>query len=176
MSEHRRTLLRIFAIMAGAVLVLLVVLPAVYRSRMVGGEAPVIGDMRTMSSAQAAYAASNGEYYDRPACLARPSGCLRGWDDTKPTFLDPGLAALGIRNGYARFFHAGPPVARQEIEARRLSPTSLRAFAYVARPLTAGARTFCVDARGMVCDTLGSAGLMPDPKDGVCPAECRPLH
>lgn len=56
------------------------------------------------------------------------------------------------------------------------SPSSLRGFAYVPRSVKPGGRTFCVDARGFVCYTPAPAGVMPDPVDGLCPAECKRLN
>jgi len=174
MSRKHR-LIGISTGVAGVVVVAFVSLPSWCRSRMHRGDNPVIGDMRTMISAQSVYAFQNGDYYDSPACLAHPSKCLPGWDASKPAFLGDDLASLTIRGDYARSFHPGPPAPPDEIEARGLSPSSVTTWAYVARPLRTGWRTFCADARGIICHSPGSAGGMPDPKEGVCPAQCEPL-
>ena len=60
-------------------------------------ESWVVGDVRTVVSAQFAYQAANGGYFDgNLMCLAKPVNCIRGYGNRKPRFLDkPRLVIKG---------------------------------------------------------------------------------
>lgn len=154
-----------------------IVIPSWLRSRVQGGESPVIGDARSVLSAQTAYASANGGFYDTLECLAAPRSCIPGYAAGGPSFIDESLASLGSRHGYAGRFHPGPRPSAQEIEKAGASPTSVRAFAYVLvpeKPGETGVRSFCVDSQGVLCSRLD--GTMPPISDGRCPAGCPPLQ
>ena len=125
---------------------------AVLRTLPVPGESPVIGDVRTVLSAMAAYASQNGGLYEgRLGCLARPTDrCLAEYPTDAPVFLDERITGLEARDGYRRTFHPGAGVPEAEIKEKRASPTSVVSWAYVAIPLDAesGSRSFCVDDTG----------------------------
>jgi len=159
-----------FVLVVGAVVVvvLAVAVPSLLRARLSPGEAPWIGDTRTVISAQTAYAAANGGFYDgRLQCLSEPSTCIPGYTRDAPIFLDPALGSLQTKSGYKRFLYPGPPASRDDIASAKASPTSVRGFAYVAAPADAGRRAFCGDASGIVCFTPN--GTMPKIEDGRCP-------
>jgi hypothetical protein len=153
-----------------SVLVGAIVIPSLLRIAVEPPESAPIGDTRTIISAQQAYSSVNGGYYDgRLECLAGPSQCIPGY--TGPAFLDESLASLRPKSGYRRELHAGPQLgAAGESEAGgKVSPSSVRAYAYVSFPDVpgkAGARAFCGDASGIVCST--SDGRTPAVKDGAC--------
>jgi hypothetical protein len=140
-------------------------------------ESAVIGDMRTVVSAQAAYQGVNGGYADGAlSCLARPAACIPGYGGFPPRFLDDELASLRQRKGYRRFFHPGP---RPEEVPRSSSPTSVRTWAYVAVPVDpdyTGGRGFCTDSRGYIC--FKTDGTPPSLRpDGTCDLDsCRVLQ
>jgi hypothetical protein len=120
-------------------------------------EERTLRDIRTLSAAEQAYAGTNHGYYDLPLRLRYSPPLLSGPSE-------------GRWSGYVRRFHPGPPPDGETIEHAVVSPSSLRSFAYVARPLdpgTTGRRTFCVDATGLIRFTLEER--LPDPVDGVCP-------
>jgi hypothetical protein len=159
-----------FVLLVGAVVVvvLAVAVPSLLRARVSAGEAPWIGDTRTVISAQTAYAAANGGFYDaRLQCLNEPSTCIPGYTRDAPVFLDPALASLQTKSGYKRFLYPGPPASRDDIAIAKASPTSVRGFAYVAVPVDTGLRAFCGDADGRICFTPN--GAMPKVEDGRCP-------
>jgi type II secretory pathway pseudopilin PulG len=150
-----------------------IAIPSLFRARVSANEAAAIGDVRTVISAQAAYAAANGGFYDEPACLGRPETCIPGYQG--PSFLSAEMAALTARSGYDRTFHAGPP-ADASRSAQPISPSSLTSFAIVLVPSTpgrTGVRAFCGDASGQVCYT--GDGSAPEVLDGMCQA-CQPLY
>jgi hypothetical protein len=73
----------------------------------------------------------------------------------------------------ARRFHPGPSLTAEEAAQAKASPSSIRGFAYVAVPEKVGetgVRAFCGDDRGVFCFTR--TGVMPEIKDGRCPAAC----
>lgn len=116
-------------------------------------EAAVIGDMRILVSAQAAYQSANDGHYDGSLrCLSEPhAGCIPGYPANAPTFLDPAISSLAPKSGYLRTFTAGPPPAR--LDPKRSSPTSVTGYSYGARPEKhgeTGYRSFLVDETGLV--------------------------
>jgi hypothetical protein len=72
--------------------------------------------------------------------------------------------------GYVGRFHAGPPVSPDVIAERKLPPTSVSSFAWVAAPETpfkTGIRGFCADDTARICFTRD--GRMPSLVNGRCP-------
>jgi hypothetical protein len=125
-------------------------------------ESGAIGDMRTMISAQWAYAQASGGGFGTPECLVAPRECMKGYDG--PVFLDETFLPL-VRNGYVRIFYAGP-----SLDARAAT-TILRGYAYVAMPEEAGVtggRGFCGDDTGVIRAIPGTR--LPIVVDGRCPA------
>ena len=136
----------------------------------------VVGDMRTVVSAEMAYSAANASFFDTLACLEKPSACLSpaigaDW----PQFISSEIASLEPRNGYDRSFHPGPPPSAEQVKWPGLSPSSVSSFAYVAiptRPGVTGTASFCADSTGRVC--RHEEGGMPPVVDGLC-EPCKPL-
>jgi len=80
-----------------------------------------------------------------------------------------------VRHGYEFTFVPGSPAPGGD------SPTSLSGWAYVAVPTKVGQtgiRSFCVDARGLICSD--SSGSVPETMDGSCSISsgtgCVPLN
>ncbi len=140
-------------------------------------ESWVIGDIRTVISAQAAYQTQNAGHADaRLSCLAQPSECIPGYESDQPSFLDAALASLADKKGYRRSFHPGGP---PDAISPGGSPTSVSTWAYVAVPLDpgySGIRGFCGDSRGQIFFTAnGSAPSLAS--DGTCdPDSAHPLN
>ncbi len=131
-------------------------------------ESAVIGDIRTVISAQSAYQAANGGVFEsRLACLQEPAGCIPGYARKGPAFLDAAVTSLQPKNGYKRSFVPGPPA---EGDPAVSSKSSTSVFAYVAVPTDPGAsgiRGFCGDSTSEVCFT--SDGTAPRiGRDGLC--------
>ena len=102
----------------------------VRRERFHRNESAILGDLRIVISAQAAYAAANAGFYDsRLECLAKPWDCIPGYPRSAPAFLDADLASNDyVRRGYRRMFtsactespcHATRSRSRRRREARR---------------------------------------------------------
>jgi type II secretory pathway pseudopilin PulG len=154
-----------------------IAIPNLLRSRVVANESAVIGDIRTITSAEAAYAGANGGYYDRLECLSYPyENCIPDYPTTGPEFLDYALSTAQTKNGYNRKFHPGsyPESVEQGVP---ISPTSVESYAYVAVPESpgmSGVRSFCGDATGRICEFSG--GEEPFIQDGACPIDCKPIQ
>jgi type IV pilus assembly protein PilA len=154
-----------------------IAIPSLLRARVSANEAGAIGDVRTVISAQVAYASANGEYFDTLECLAAPQQCIPSYPAGSPVFLDQMFVQSGVKAGYQRNLHAGP--APFDLDPTRVSRSSMTAFAYVAVPIQqgrTGIRAFCGDSTGVVCHTAD--GRMPPIVDGQCPPPdvCIPLH
>ncbi len=157
----------------GLGIVAAIAIPGLLRARMSGNEAAAIGAIRTVQSAQAAYASANGGLYDTLECLTSPGTCLKGYSG--PAMLDPSLAQQ-TRNGYQFRFDPGPAADAETIRTGGHSPSSLASFIYVASPVqpgSTGQRFFCGDSNGAICTM---SDMVPRTADGVCPAACTPLR
>jgi len=145
----------------------------VVRARIAANESAAIGDVRTVISAQSAYQAANGGWYEsRFFCLTVRGGCIPSAPTSTPTFLDSQLASLTPRAGYGRTtpeFGPGPFPADATVSA-----TSTGSYVYTATPMVygqTGVRGFGGDSSGIVCysqtgvqpTTSGSGLLKSDP-------------
>jgi hypothetical protein len=139
------------------------------RSERVANEMAVIGDIRSVRSAEQAYAASaNAGYYDTLECLVATSKCIAGY--TGPKFAEAVLA-LSERGGYRRTFYPGPKAAKDKTSK---SESSITSYAYTAVPIIAGKtgwRSFCGDP-GRISFTDGSE---PRVAGGRCADPCQDL-
>jgi type II secretory pathway pseudopilin PulG len=154
-----------------------IAIPSFLRARVSANESAAIGDIRTVISAEVAYANANGGYYDGLECLSNPTACIPGYPDQGPQFLGAELASATVKSGYNRTFYPGAYAELTESQASQSSPTSLVSFAYVAvpeNPGTTGVRAFCGDGSGRVCEF--SADETVDFSGGMCPMNCMDLQ
>jgi len=152
-----------------------IAIPSLLRARVSANEAAAIGDLRTVISAEATYASSNGGHYDQLECLAKPQECIPGYPPAGPVFLSEIPPA--VRAGYQREFQVGLPADGSEVAFANLSPSSVQSFLYLAYPVTpgvTGARGFCADYTGRICVTMD--GSRPPVAEGLCDPACIPLQ
>jgi len=148
-----------------------IAIPSFLRARVSANEAAAIGDLRSVVSAQHAYATENGGHFDSLECLATPRECIPGYEG--PEFLSSEIASTLPRSGYDRAFHPGAP---PDPIGADISPSSISRFAIVATPRVAGqtgVRAFCADATGRVCFFPDES--VPPIADAACPDSCRPF-
>jgi type IV pilus assembly protein PilA len=156
-----------------------IAIPSLLRARVSANESAAIGDIRTIISAQVAYQAANGGWFESNLeCLAAPSvGCIPGYAAGDPAFLDSVLASRQPKSGYARRFEPGRIMA---VDPAVSSSTSVASFAYVAVPLAAGqtgVRSFCGDSSGVICFRADGADIPA--LGGECPVasrDCTPFQ
>jgi type II secretory pathway pseudopilin PulG len=148
-----------------------IAIPSLLRARVSANESATIGNLRTMVSAQEAYAASAGSY-GPPECLASPSkqGCIVNYPANGPEFLDQDLASAStVKSGYRLRFVGGSR------RPTRTNPNGIAEYCYAATPVTAGqtgVRSFGVDQTGRVCFARSAANLCAS---GSLPEDCEPL-
>jgi hypothetical protein len=140
-------------------------------------ESRVIGDLRTIASAEATYSGINCGFYDRLECLSRPYDCIPTYPTESPYFIDTELASESVKSGYRRTFYPGAKAELTPDEQSQCSPTSLMSFAYVVvpeEPGESGVRAFCTDQTGIIC--VFHDGVVPPIPNAVCPADCEQLN
>jgi HEAT repeat protein len=116
---------------------------------------------------QQAYAEATGFFDARLACLELPGTCVPGRNPDE-SFLAPSLTRE-TRHGYVHRIEPGRGPTAAEVAGRRVSPTSVVAFAYVAVPQVpgrTGIRAICADDAGTFCFTRD--GRRPPVRDGRC--------
>ena len=151
-----------------------IAIPSFLRARVSANESAVLGDVRSVVAAEAAYQSFNGGHYDTLECLQSPPRCVPGYSG--PALLGAELASMAPRHGYKRLFHAGPPPSLAA-GSKPVSPSSMTAFAYVAVPVhqgQTGVRAFCVDASADI--RAQGDGEEPEIVDATCPADWAPLR
>jgi hypothetical protein len=152
-----------------------IAIPSLLRARVSVNEATAIGDVRTIISAETAYASSNGGHYDQLECLAKPQECIPGYPLQGPSFLLEVPPA--VRAGYRREFQVGLPADGSEVAFANLSPSSVQSFVYLAYPGSPGVtgiRGFCGDYTGRICVTMD--GSRPAVVNGQCDPACTLLE
>ena len=122
---------------------------------------------------QAAYAEATGFFDARLSCLELPATCIAGRNPDE-SFLAPSLTRE-TRHGYVHRLDPGRGPTPAEIAGRRVSSTSVVAFAYVSVPQVpgqTGIRAICADDTGTVCYTRD--GRRPPVRDGRCVVSAAP--
>jgi prepilin-type N-terminal cleavage/methylation domain-containing protein len=147
------TLIELLIVVAIIGIIAAIAIPSLLRARVSANESAVIGDTRTIISAEAAYHAANGGFYGPLPCLIGPwdPNCIPNYPTNAPIFLDSQLASLNAKGGYNRSFQPGPPTGvRQDIPC----------YVYRAEPMTVGqtgVRAFGADCSGTICFTSNGA-------------------
>ena len=145
------TLIELLIVVAIIGIIAAIAIPSLLRARIAANEAGAIGDSRSVSSSQVAYAASNGGAYGIMACLGFPTGC--GFAPGTTPFLDSNIAALNQKQGYNRSFLSG-------VQANGTPDSGISGFVYASTPTViaqTGNRGFAIDHSGLVCmDPLGA--------------------
>ena len=144
------TLIELLIVVAIIGIIAAIAIPSLLRARMSANEAAMIGDTRTVISAEAAYHSANSALYGVLTCLGNPSsgGCIPGYPAGGPTFLDPSLASSPplTKLGYARSFAEAPAGG-----GANGIPGALNTYCYQGRPTSSGGvRSFGGDSSGVV--------------------------
>ncbi len=139
------TLIELLIVVAIIGIIAAIAIPSLLRARMSANEAAMIGDARTVISAQAAYHSANSAFYGLLPCLTVPV-CIPGY--VGPSFLDPALAqASTTKLGYARTYTAEPAGGM----ANGITG-AVNTYCYQGSPASTsgGVRSFAGDISGIV--------------------------
>jgi type IV pilus assembly protein PilA len=139
------TLIELLIVVAIIGIIAAIAIPSLLRARISANESAMIGDARTVVSAEAAYHSANSAFYGTITCLGTPQACLTGYPSTGPTFLDAGMANLITKSGYARSF-VGDVTNAAGITG------AVNNYCYQGTPATAqgGVRSFAGDSSGVM--------------------------
>jgi prepilin-type N-terminal cleavage/methylation domain-containing protein len=147
------TLIELLIVVAIIGIIAAIAIPSLLRARIAANEAGAIGDSRSVSSSEVAYAASDGGAYGQMTCLAAPILC--GFAPLTTPFLDSNIGALNTKQGYNRTFYPG-------VQANGTPDSGISTFVYGALPSSVaqtGNRGFAIDYTGLVC--MDSTGILP---------------
>jgi type IV pilus assembly protein PilA len=149
------TLIELLIVVAIIGIIAAIAIPGLLRARMSGNEASAIGSIRTISSAQAAYASScGGGGYD---VSATATGLSTSPGAGSPAFIADDLAAAFTaatpKSGYtmANGANGGTQVLADDIcAAVNATSSAFLASAAPATPGTTGVRYFAADQSGQI--------------------------
>jgi type IV pilus assembly protein PilA len=169
------TLIELLIVVAIIGIIAAIAIPSLLRARVSANEAAMIGDIRTVISAQAAYQGANGGWYAMNlTCLTTPSsGCIPNYSANSPTFLDSQISNANAKQGYNRNWFPGTQAGGLPTS---VDPNSTGQYAYGGTPSVqdqTGVRGFAGDASGVICWT----GDGTDPAGGLASLQpaCSPL-
>jgi type IV pilus assembly protein PilA len=165
------TLIELLIVVAIIGIIAAIAIPSLLRARISANEAGMIGDVRTVISAEATLASANSGFYGPMQCLGtQTANCIVGYNG--PTFVDQTIVSLATKSGYARTF-----TSVQNVGAGGAAPPlALDTFCYGGSPASAqgGVRSFGGDGSGVVGQTNSAnpnccmnTGLL---NDVLCPS------
>jgi type IV pilus assembly protein PilA len=153
-NQRGFSLIELLIVVIIIMIIAAIAIPSLLRARISANESGIIGDTRTVISAQHAYGSANVGLYDSNlTCLNTPDACIPNYPapPVGPTFLDPLIANQEFKSGYNRSYQ--PSVGPLAIPPQA-SPTSQSAFVYLSSPANigrTGVRGFGGDSSGILC-------------------------
>jgi type IV pilus assembly protein PilA len=152
------TLIELLIVVAIIGIIAAIAIPSLLRARISANESGMIGDIRTVISAEAAFQSANSGFYGEISCLGAPAdvaACILLYPATGPTFLDQTIVTLATKSGYNRAFIGDPATSGND------APGDLVSFCYSGNPASTqgGVRAFGGDASGVLGSSNDSAAV-----------------
>jgi prepilin-type N-terminal cleavage/methylation domain-containing protein len=143
------TLIELLIVVAIIGIIAAIAIPSLLRARISANESGMIGDIRTVISAEAAFQSANSGFYGTLTCLGAPTAvddCILLYPATGPTFLDQTIVTLATKSGYNRSFIGNPATSGND------APGDIVSFCYSGQPASTqgGVRSFGGDSSGVV--------------------------
>jgi type IV pilus assembly protein PilA len=156
------TLIELLIVVAIIGIIAAIAIPSLLRARVAANESATLGDIRSLASAQAAFASATGGTWGTLTCLTTPSDaqCIPGYATDSPNFApDTGVwntvnPASQPKAGYSRSTAEGPAVPNANAAGQIVG------FCTIGTPVSnsTGVRTFAIDANSTLYsnDTVGN--------------------
>jgi prepilin-type N-terminal cleavage/methylation domain-containing protein len=148
------TLIELLIVVAIIGIIAAIAIPSLLRARVAANESATIGDVRSLASAQAAFASASGGTWGKLTCLSTPNTatCL-GTSYAGPIFA-PDTAVWSSatpKSGYVRTYTDGAAIAAPFTD-------QLASFCDVATPVSnsTGVRHFAIDSNSTVYTNSGA--------------------
>ncbi len=169
------TLIELLIVVAIIGIIAAIAIPSLLRARVSANESAVIGDIRSMVSAESAYQSANLGAYGLITCLSTPNACIGMYATAAPTFIDSNIANVAMsKGGYNRTFVPGPATVGNT------NTGAVDLFCYGGTPAVlnqTGVRGFGGDASGRICFDAGGADLCgTSPVTGALPNGCNVIQ
>ena len=170
------TLIELLIVVAIIGIIAAIAIPSLLRARVAANESATIGDVRSLASAQAAFASASGGTWGKLTCLAVPATatCL-GTGYVGPNFAPDTTVWSGAlpKSGYNRSYLDGAAIAAPFTD-------QIVSFCERATPVSAstGVRIFAIDANSTLytTDTVGAGGAPACTAVGITAATGAPLR
>ena len=162
------TLIELLIVVAIIGIIAAIAIPSLLRARVAANESATIGDVRSLASAEAAFASASGGTWGSLICMAVPNTatCL-GTGYTGPNFApDTTVWSSTVpKSGYNRVFTAG-------VSVPGAFTGQIASFCELATRVSAstGTRNFAIDANStLFVDPNAAAPTMTCPATGIVP-------
>ena len=142
------SLIELLIVVAIILIIAAIAIPSLMRARIAANESAMVGDIRTVISAEAMFQSAAGHYGNLSACLNTPNSCWPAAGSI--AMVDTVLATRATKNGFTPQFHDGPTTAPMPPTGSNL----IEGYDYGGTPAVIGRtgyKGFAGDASAVIC-------------------------